>query len=64
MPVWLQYTMKAISPAPHFVSFAQAVLYRGAGIAVVWPQLLTFLALGTVYYAISLRRFRAVLLKG
>jgi len=64
MPVWLQYTMKAISPAPHFVSFAQAVLYRGAGISVVWPQLLTFLALGTVYYAISLRRFRAVLLKG
>jgi len=64
MPAWLQYTMKAISPAPHFVSFAQAVLYRGAGISVVWPQLLTFLALGTVYYAISLRRFRAVLLKG
>ncbi|MDQ0559272.1 ABC-2 type transport system permease protein [Rhizobium mesoamericanum] len=64
MPVWLQYTMRAISPAPHFVSFAQAVLYRGAGVSIVWPQFLTFLALGMVYYAISLRRFRAVLLKG
>ncbi|MDI7861947.1 ABC transporter permease [Rhizobiaceae bacterium n13] len=64
MPAWLQYTMKTISPSPHFVSFAQSVLYRGAGLSVVWPQLLTFLALGVVYYAISLYRFRTVLLKG
>src|SRR5208337_3165334 len=30
MPVWLQYLMKTISSTPHFVSFAQAVLFRGA----------------------------------
>ena len=31
MPVWLQYLMNVISPTPHFVIFAQDVLYRGAG---------------------------------
>ena len=30
MPVWLQYVMQTISPTPHFVAFAQAVLFRGA----------------------------------
>jgi ABC-2 type transport system permease protein len=39
MPVWLQYLMRTISPTPHFVEFAQAVLYRGAGLSIVWPQL-------------------------
>ena len=32
MPVWLQYLVKTISPTPHFVAFAQAVLFRGADI--------------------------------
>ena len=64
MPVWLQYTMKTVSPAPHFVSFAQSVLYRGASLSIVWPQLLSCLVLGLIYYAISLSRFRTVLLKG
>ena len=39
MPVWLQYTMKTISPTPHFVSFAQAVLFRGADLTLVWQPL-------------------------
>src|SRR5262249_47441179 len=34
MPVWLQYLMKVISPTPHFVIFAQDVLYRGANISI------------------------------
>jgi ABC-2 type transport system permease protein len=28
------------SPSTHFVSFAQSILYRGAGLGVVWPQFL------------------------
>ena len=39
MPHWLATTMQS-SPSTHFVSFAQSILYRGAGIDVVWPQLL------------------------
>ena len=34
MPPWLATTMQA-SPSTHFVAFAQAILYRGAGINVV-----------------------------
>jgi ABC-2 type transport system permease protein len=61
MPVWLQYLMRTISPTPHFVTFAQAVLYRGAGLPVIWSDLLAVLAIGTVYFAFSLRRFRRVI---
>ena len=39
MPVWLQYVMKVISPTPHFVIFAQDVLYRGADFSIVWPEI-------------------------
>jgi ABC-2 type transport system permease protein len=61
MPVWLQYVMRIISPTPHFVAFAQAVLYRGADLAIVWPWLLAIAAIGSVYFAFSLRRFRRVI---
>jgi ABC-2 type transport system permease protein len=61
MPVWLQYVMRIISPTPHFVAFAQAVLFRGAGLSIVWPWLLAMAAIGCVYFAFSLRRFRRVI---
>jgi ABC-2 type transport system permease protein len=61
MPTWLQYLMRTISPTPHFVAFAQAVLYRGAGLAVIWSDLLAVVAIGSVYFMLSLRRFRRVI---
>ncbi len=61
MPTWLQYVMRTISPTPHFVAFAQAVLYRGAGLSVIWSDLLAVMAIGTVYFMFSLRRFRRVI---
>ena len=61
MPVWLQYTMQIISPTPHFVAFAQAILYRGANLSIVWPWLFAMAAIGTVYFAFSLGRFRRVI---
>jgi len=64
MPLWLRYVMLAVSPTPHFVAFAQAVLYRGGHIWIVWPQLLALAALGSVYFAFSLRRFRHVIFGG
>lgn len=60
MPVVLQWIMQA-SPSTHFVAFAQGVLYRGAGIDIVWPEICVILALGGVFFAIALRRFRAAL---
>jgi ABC-2 type transport system permease protein len=61
MPVWLQYTMWVISPTPHFVAFSQAVLFRGAGLSIVWPQLVAIAAIGSVYFAFALSRFRRVI---
>ncbi len=61
MPVWLQWTMKIFSPTPHFVAFAQGVLYRGAGISVVWGSIASVAALAGVYLVIALNRFRRIL---
>jgi ABC-2 type transport system permease protein len=61
MPVWLQYVMKTISPTPHFVAFAQAVLFRGAGLSIVWQPLVAMLAIGIVYFLFALSRFRRVI---
>ena len=60
MPVWLQGAMQ-IFPTPHFVSFSQAVLYRAAGIDVVWPELLVMAIISAVYFTISGVRFRRTL---
>jgi ABC-2 type transport system permease protein len=57
MPQWLATTMQA-SPSTHFVSFAQAILYRGAGFDVVWPQFLVVTAIGGLFFVAALFRFR------
>jgi ABC-2 type transport system permease protein len=60
-PVWLQYLMRTISATPHFVDFSKGILYRGADFAIVWPQLAAMAAIGSVYFAFSLKRFRSVI---
>lgn len=60
MPKSLQIIMQA-APSTHFTSFAQAVLFRGAGIDIVWPQMLAMLAIGTVLFLLALFRFRATM---
>ena len=40
---------------------AQAILYRGAGLDVVWPQFVSLAVIGTVLFALSLARFRKTL---
>jgi ABC-2 type transport system permease protein len=64
MPVWLQYTMQTMSPTPHFVSFAQAVLFRGADITLVWQPLVAMAVIGVVYYVVAMARFRKVIFGG
>jgi len=59
MPRFLQIVMQA-SPSTYFVAFAQAILYRGAGIDVVWPQFLAVALIGGLFFALALRRFRKV----
>jgi ABC-2 type transport system permease protein len=57
MPKVVQDIMLA-APTTHFVALGQAILYRGAGIAAVWPQFLALAAIGSVLFALSLNRFR------
>jgi len=58
MPPWLATVMQA-SPSTHFVSFAQSILYRGAGIDVVWPQFLLVAAIGGLFFFLAILRFRS-----
>ena len=60
MPEVIQTLMLA-APNTHFVILAQAILFRGAGLAVVWPQFLALIGIGAIYFALALRRFRAFL---
>lgn len=46
------------APTTHFVSLAQAILYRGAGFDVVWPSFLAIVAIGVVFFLAALARFR------
>ncbi|MDD2458451.1 MAG: ABC transporter permease [Eubacteriales bacterium] len=57
MPEVVQNVMLA-APTTHFVSAAQAILYRGAGLDVVWPQFLFIVAIGSLLFAAALLRFR------
>jgi len=57
MPAAVQ-TMMLAAPTTHFVKFAQAILYRGAGLDVVWPQFLTIIGIGAVFFLVALGRFR------
>ena len=57
MPELVQTIMLA-APNTHFVILAQAVLYRGAGLDVVWPQMLAMAVIGAILFVFALRRFR------
>jgi ABC-2 type transport system permease protein len=45
-------------PSTHYVSGTQAILYRGAGIEVISLEILSLLAIGLVFFTVSLLRFR------
>lgn len=57
MPVAVQRIM-ACSPSTHFVKIAQAVLYRGAGFELVWPEMALVAGIGSVFFCAALLRFR------
>jgi ABC-2 type transport system permease protein len=45
-------------PSRHYMAFAQAVVFRGADLTIVWPQLLTIMGLGSIFFVGSLALFR------
>ncbi|TNF16423.1 MAG: ABC transporter permease [Rhodobacteraceae bacterium] len=57
MPVWLQNVMQ-ISPSTHFVAFSQAILYRGAGLSIVWSNMVIMSVLSAAFFVVAIKRFR------
>lgn len=60
MPEWLQ-TLLQLSPTTHFFNSALAILYRGAGLDSVWPDLVWVAALGVLFFTTALGRFRRMI---
>lgn len=61
-PHWLQIIMGFV-PSSHFVSFAQAILYRGAGLEIVWPNFLMVGGVGMALLILSALFFRRSIAK-
>jgi len=57
MPQMVQNIMLA-APTTYFVRLAQGILYRGAGLEVIWRDLLWMTGVGAVFFNLALFRFR------
>ncbi|MFT0632188.1 ABC transporter permease [Pseudomonas sihuiensis] len=60
MPELVQQIMLA-APTTHFVALAQAILYRDAGLPIVWPYMLAIAGIGALFFVAALTRFRKTL---
>ena len=60
MPLWIRQLM-LLAPTTHYTELSQAILYRAAGLEVVWGAFVALFAIGAVLFALSLARFRRAL---
>ncbi|ACM39504.1 ABC transporter permease [Agrobacterium vitis] len=56
-PQWIQYVTWLL-PSRHYISFMQAIVYRGADFATVWKEFATVLVMGLTFLTASLLAFR------
>ncbi len=57
MPLAVQGVMLA-APTTHLVDLSQAVLFRGAGLEIVWPRLCAIFVIGAVFFLAAAKLFR------
>lgn len=57
MPEVLRYLM-LIAPTTHFVELAQAILYRNAGLNIVWPSFLWLVGIAVLFFYVAWKRFK------
>lgn len=57
MPKILQYIMY-LSPTTHFMEVAQAILFRGAGLEIIWLDLVAIFLIGLFFFAFALLTFK------
>ena len=60
MGVVMRYA-SLISPVRHYVDFGYQVLFKGNGLAYIWPDVLGILAVGIVLFIVSIRLFARLL---
>ncbi len=60
MPDLVRWLM-SLAPTTHFVSLGQGVLFRGAGIDVVWPEFLMVTLIGAAFFALAHHRLRSTI---
>jgi ABC-2 type transport system permease protein len=60
MPQILQWVAQLV-PAHHWLTILRSILLKGAGLDVLWPQVLALAGLGLVIGALSLRYVRRAL---
>ncbi|GAB3472330.1 ABC transporter permease [Massilia terrae] len=63
IPVPLRELM-LLAPTTHFVELSQAILFRGAGIDIVWRPFLALLAIGAALFGVALARFGRTMRQG
>jgi ABC-2 type transport system permease protein len=57
MPTWVQLMM-LLAPNTHYVILSQGILYRGAGLTILWPEFSILLVIGSIFLGLALMRFR------
>ncbi|OYQ73044.1 ABC transporter permease [Wohlfahrtiimonas sp. G9077] len=60
MPEAIQNIM-VIAPTTHFIELSKAILFKDASMAIVWPQFLMLLLIGSVFFYFAHQRFRATI---
>ncbi|WP_371440807.1 ABC transporter permease [Thalassospira sp. TSL5-1] len=56
-PQLMQWIMQFV-PSTHYVTIAQSILYRGAGLDIVWPEFAMVAGIGGLFFAFAAFRFR------
>ena len=56
MGIAMRYAAR-LSPVHHYVDFGYQLLFKGNGLAYVWPQVAWILGLGVAVFTVSVRRF-------
>ena len=57
MPQFFQY-LTLLNPLMYFVIVVQGVFLKGAGVALLWPQMLSMTALGMIMVGLAVARFK------
>ncbi len=57
----LAQTLMLAAPTTHFTAAVQAILYRGAGFEIVWPQMAAIVLIGAIFFFLAMTRFRKTL---